>query len=125
MDKVVHFEIPADDVRRAQKFYQSLFGWKIDAVPDMPYWMVKTVETDQKNMPKEAGAINGGLFERQSGEGPVIVINVPNLEAYLKKVEKAGGKIAMPKQQVGDMGLYAKVEDTEGNVIGLWQNLKR
>lgn len=91
----------------------------------MDYYMVTTVETDEKQMPKEPGAINGGLMKRQvKGESPVIVVNVPSVDDYLKKVEEAGGKVVMPKMQVGDMGLYARVTDTEGNVIGIWQDLK-
>lgn len=126
MDKVVHFEIPTDNLDRAKKFYQSLFGWQITDIPEMNYTIVNTVAVDQENMPKEAGAINGGLMKRSKpGEQPVIVINVASVEEYLKKVEKAGGKTVMPKMQVGEMGLYARVTDTEGNVIGLWEHLRK
>ena len=128
MDKVVHFEIPADNPERAQKFYRELFGWKIEAAPgDMPYWMVSTVAVDEKTrMPREAGAINGGLMQRQQkGEAPVIVVNVANLDIHLKKAQKAGAKVAMPKMQVGDMGWYARITDTEGNVIGIWQDIRK
>lgn len=128
MDKVVHFEIPADDVARAQKFYSTIFGWQINKVqtPGMEYYMVSTVACDKKGMPKEAGAINGGMMKRNmKGETPVVVINVPSLDNYLKKIKKAGGEIVLPKQAVGDMGLYARIADTEGNIIGLWQDLKK
>lgn len=127
MDKVVHFEIPADDLARAQKVYTKVFGWNAQKVP-MPgveYYMVNTVPVDQKGMPKEPGAINGGMMKRNiPGESPIIVINVSSLDEYLKKVTAAGGKVVLPKQTVGDMGLYARVSDTEGNIIGLWQDLK-
>ena len=128
MDKVIHFEIPFDDEERASKFYQEVFGWRIDRIPEMNYSMVTTVATDQKMTPKEPGAINGGLMKRDSehaGEHPVIVIDVKSIDEYIKKVEGAGGKVVMPKLQVGDMGLYARVEDTEGNVIGIWQTRKK
>ncbi|MBI4175613.1 MAG: VOC family protein [Candidatus Aenigmarchaeota archaeon] len=129
MDKVVHFEIPADNIARAQKFYKSVFGWKIDKVPEakMEYYMVSTVEVDQKSRkPKEPGAINGGLMPRmQKGEAPVIVINVSNLDSYLKKVTTAGGKIVMPKMSVMDIGLYARFADPEGNIVGIWQDIKK
>lgn len=127
MNKVVHFEIPADDTARAQKFYSEVFDWDIQKVPSpgMEYYMVKTVETDENQMPKEAGAINGGLMKRMHSEdAPIIVINVPNLDEHLKKVTEAGGKIVMEKQEVMNMGLYARVSDTEGNVIGIWQDLQ-
>ena len=130
MNKVVHFEIPADDVDRAQKFYKDLFGWDIEKAGEMPYWNIHTVETDDKMMPKEVGAINGGMLKRDeendpSGTKPVIVINVPNVEEHCKKVENAGGKVVMPTMKVGDMGMYARVQDTENNIIGLWQDLKK
>jgi len=127
MDKVVHFEIPADDVERAQKFYQDIFGWQIQKapMPEMEYYIVTTVETDENRMPKEAGAINGGMMSRQvPGEQPVIVINVSDINTNLQKIEASGGRVVLPVQQVGDMGLYARFQDPEGNVVGLWQDLK-
>jgi len=128
MDKVVHFELHADNLERAKKFYSSVFGWKIEKAP-MPgpeYHLITTVATDEKNMPKEVGAINGGMQQRNSPkETTVIVINVPSLDEALKRAEKADAKVVSPKTQVGDMGLYARVADTEGNIIGLWQDLPR
>jgi uncharacterized protein len=130
MDKVVHFELPADDTGRAQKFYKDLFGWDIQKAGEMPYWIVHTVETDEKMMPKESGAINGGMLKRDEqndpgSSNPVLVIKVESTEDYCKKVEAAGGKIVLNTRKVGDMGLYARIKDTEGNVIGLWQDLKK
>lgn len=65
------------------------------------------------------------MLRRQPGyQAPVIVINVPSIDEYLRKIEKAGGKVVISKMKVGDIGLYARFQDTEGNVIGLWQDLK-
>ena len=58
MDKAVHFEIPADDLERAQKFYKSVFGWKMEQFPEMEYIMIRTTPVDEKHMPVEPGAIN-------------------------------------------------------------------
>jgi predicted enzyme related to lactoylglutathione lyase len=124
MNKVVHFEIPYDDQSRAQKFYQDVFGWNISKFPDMDYHMATTTPSDEKMRPKEPGAINGGLLPKDpTGAHPVIVIGVPSIDEHIKKVESAGGKTVMPKMQIGDFGLYARVADTEGNVIGIWQYL--
>jgi uncharacterized protein len=127
MNSVVHFEIPVDDLERAKKFYQGLFGWQLNDIPEMKYCMAVTTECDENNMPKEKGAINGGMYKRADGGSrtPVVVINVENVEEHSKKVTEAGGKVVMDVRQVGDMGMYAQVEDSEGNVIGLWQNLKK
>lgn len=126
MDKVIHFEIPFDNSQRAQKFYKEIFGWQINILPEMDYYMVNTVETDPNTMiPKEPGAINGGMLQRDpSGPNPVIVIGVNPIDDYLTKIEKAGGKVVMPKIAIGKFGFYARVSDTEGNIIGLWQTLK-
>lgn len=125
MDKVVHFEIPYDDSERAKKFYAHVFGWKINSVPEMKYDIVHTVEVDEKQMPKESGAINGGMYKRdeKSAQYPVIVIDVKDVDEAVKKSEKAGGKLFRKKVSVGNMGLYAQIKDTEGNIIGIWQNL--
>lgn len=128
MDKVIHFEIPADDLSRAQRFYKEIFGWQITQWPGEgaePYYMVTTVESDEKGMPKTPGAINGGLMRRQGrDDAPVIVIKVSAIEDYLKEIDEAGGKVVLSKMKVGNMDLYARFADPKGNVIGLWQDLK-
>lgn len=128
MDKVVHFEIPADDIERAQKFYKENFGWEINKIPvpgGQNYYMVTTVPTDEKQIPKETGAINGGMQQRDdTSPSPVLVIDVVNIDETLKKIESSGGTVVMPKMKVMDMGLYARVKDTEGNIIGVWQKLE-
>ena len=122
MDKVIHFEIPVDNVKRAQDFYNDIFGWKIAQVPDMDYYFVTTVEADQNMVPKEPGAINGGMLKRSiPNESSVIVIQVSSIDKYLEKIVNSGGKVVLPKMTVGSFGFYARVSDTEGNVIGLWQ----
>jgi uncharacterized protein len=127
MNKVVHFEVPYDDHDRAVKFYSEVFGWKVNPVPDMNYDIVHTIEVDENQMPKESGAINGGMYKRgeQAAKGSVIVIDVANVDEHVEKVKESGGKVVMEKRQVGDMGYYAQVEDTEGNVIGIWEKKPR
>ena len=126
MNKVVWFEIPFDESERAQKFYKDVFGWQINHFPDMDYYAAITTDADPQTMePKTPGAINGGLLKRDpTGKHPVILIEVSSIDEHLKKIEQNGGKIVMPKITVGDFGLYARVEDTEGNVIGVWEKIK-
>jgi predicted enzyme related to lactoylglutathione lyase len=127
MDKVTHFHIPVDDMARAKKFYKSIFGWEIkETGMGMDYQLVTTVAVNDKGMPEEPGAINGALYLREKPEEcPTIVINVPSIDEDLKKIEKAGCKVVWPKSPVGDFGFYAQVADTEGNVIGLWEDVKK
>lgn len=124
MDKVVHFEIPVDDLERAQKFYKSVFGWKMDSLPGMDYIMVGTTPIDESYMPKEPGAINGAMMKRQHPINcPVITINVLDIDDALKNIKKMGGEIIRGKTQVWTVGYAAYFRDTEGNIIGLWQRM--
>lgn len=127
MNKVIHFEIPADDVQRARDFYHEVFGWKINPIPSMDYTIVMTGPTDEKNgMNKEPGFINGGMMKRGSDvTHPVVTIDVEDIEAAMKKITTHGGAFISSKMDVGDMGYAAYFKDSEGNVIGLWQNKKK
>jgi len=127
MNKVSHFEIPYEDQERAQKFYQEVFGWQINKFSDEGYYLAFTTKSNPNTMmPLEPGAINGGLLKRDStAKNPLLVIDVPNIDDHIKKIEDAGGKVIMPKVSVGDSGFFARVADTEGNVIAIWQQLKQ
>jgi uncharacterized protein len=119
MDKVVHFEIPFDDQKRASKFYSGIFGWELFDLPEMEYVMVHAAETDKDNMVTDKGAINGGMFQRnKEAKAPIVVIGVDSIDETVKKVLAAGGKLVTPKQKIPN-GHYARVSDSEGNVIGL------
>lgn len=123
MNSISHCEIPCDDQVRAQKFYETVFGWQITKLPDMDYYWITATETDPETMmPKKPGAINGGMMQRRHpAERPVIVVTVESADEHLQKVLDAGGKVVLPKKQVGGHGFYAQVSDTEGNIIGVWQ----
>ena len=127
MDGVVHFEIPAAKVDRAKKFYAGVFDWKLENVPNMDYVMVQTTERDEATrMPKLPGAINGGMMKKnKTVKSPVITIAVENIDTAMEKAKKAGGRILGKKIEVMGMGWSAYFKDTEGNVMGLWQNMKK
>jgi uncharacterized protein len=121
--RVVHFEIPADDVSRAQGFYREAFGWNINPMPEMQYTILGTTPTDEQGMPTEPGSINGGMFQREDDiSTPIITIDVDDVDAALTKIESLGGKTVRPKEAVGEMGFAAYFNDSEGNLMGLWQN---
>jgi uncharacterized protein len=124
MDKVVHFEIPADDVGRAKEFYASAFGWDIqDAqVEGGTYSIIRTVPVDERQLPTEPGAINGGMMERSPATpSPVITIQVDSIDDALKKVEAGGGTTVTPRTEIPGMGAFGYFKDPEGNTLGLWE----
>ena len=113
---IVHFEIPADDVARAQKFYKQAFGWKISDPMKMDYFFVETRKQGEEG-------INGGLMQRKMPDQPFMnYIAVKSIDASLKKVELAGGALCLPKTEIGqNMGWIAAFKDTEGNMMGFHQ----
>jgi predicted enzyme related to lactoylglutathione lyase len=125
MRKVVHFEIPADDVARAKEFYQSIFGWQLQDMPEMNYTVVQTTAVDeQTHMPTEPGAINGGLMRRtEDTPTPVLTIDVESVDKALDQVQAAGGRIVRPRTEIPGMGAFAYFTDTEGNTLGLWESI--
>jgi len=127
VDKVIFFEIPVDNAVRAREFYSSAFGWRMNEIPEMHYTQIETVEAERmgvRGIPKEPGAINGGMVERQREpvQTPVIYIKVQNIDEAAAAIEKKGGKIMKPKSPVGNFGFAAYFNDTEGNMLGLWQS---
>jgi len=120
---VVHFEIPADDVSRAEDFYRQAFGWEVSAMPDMGYTILSTTKTDEQGMPSEPGAINGGMMKRAAPlTAPIITISVEDIDRALEQVESLGGSTVQGRQDVGGMGFSAYFKDSEGNTMGMWQN---
>jgi predicted enzyme related to lactoylglutathione lyase len=128
MGKVVHFEIPTDDVARAKEFYGSVFGWQLQDMQGEAmglYTIAMTTPVDQETqIPTEPGAINGGLMKRAADTpSPVITIEVDGIDDALKKVEAGGGSTVQPRTEIPGMGAFAYFKDTEGNVTGLWETV--
>jgi predicted enzyme related to lactoylglutathione lyase len=125
MDKVVHFEIPTDDLERAKGFYGAVFGWQLDTQPigDGEYTSAITTAVDpQTYAPTEPGGINGGMMRRSADTPtPVITIGVGDIDRSLKEVEANGGTVVTPRTPIPDMGAFAYFKDPEGNVMGLWE----
>jgi hypothetical protein len=113
---VVWFNVPADDLKRAQKFYRGLFGWKIKSFHGMKDFM--EIDTGGAD-----ASPNGGLAKRNGGEQSIVnYISVDSVEKFTVKIQKLGGKICMPKTAVPKMGYFAVCQDTENNGFGLWES---
>jgi predicted enzyme related to lactoylglutathione lyase len=120
-NRVVHFEIEAQDKDRAKKFYTDAFGWEMEQMGQEmgSYVVVKTGD------PKEPMGINGGIFQstdKKELNAYSCVIGVDDVNKAIADVKAAGGKVLSEKpDDIPGVGLYAKCEDTEGNRFTLLQ----
>ena len=125
MRKVVHFEIPADDLDRAKTFYGSVFGWQLQTIPmgGGEYTLASTTAVDEKtSLPTEPGAINGALMAREERlQAPVLTVDVDAIDDALREIEAGGGSTVTPRTEIPGMGAFAYFTDPEGNVLGLWE----
>jgi len=113
---IVWFEIPADNIERAKKFYGAMFGWKIRKFPGaaMEYWHIDTGGSDDTP--------DGGMMPRMYPEhGITSYVSVASVDKSAAKVEKLGGKIMKPKTAVPQMGYFVICNDTENNTFALWE----
>ncbi len=129
MNRVIHFEIHATDTEKLAAFYRDIFGWEIRKwdTPGVDYWIVMTAPEGST----EPG-INGGIVGRK-GSAPaggepvtsfVCTIHVPKLDEFLKKIEGAGGSVALPKMAIPGLAWLAYCKDIDGNLFGIYEDDK-
>jgi predicted enzyme related to lactoylglutathione lyase len=122
---VVHFEIPANDRKRSVDFYSKVFGWEMNQLGgEMNDYVVVMTDKSDKNGPLEKGRINGGIYTKtpeMPPQYPSFVIAVEDIDAKIKEVEAAGGKIVGKPYEIPGVGIYVSFEDTEGNKLSILQ----
>jgi uncharacterized protein len=113
---VAFFEIISPDHEQAQKFYGELFGWQVAVDPAMGgYGLVDTGAGED--------AIGGGIgpASGQGDQGVKIYVRADDLDAYLDRAERLGGRRLVPPTDLpGDFGRFAVFTDPDGNQVGLW-----
>jgi len=107
---VTWFEISTSDAKAAREFYARLFGWNLQVLEEANYALVDTgVE----------GAIGGGIGQAQGPNQVVFYIQVDDPQAYLDRIQQAGGKTVVPVTEIPGMVTFAQFADPQGNVVGL------
>jgi len=117
MPKVVHFEIPAKDTKRAVAFYENAFGWKIGryGAEEMDYWLITAGEDTEPG-------INGAIALKDDAHPTTInTVSVASFEVAVEKIKGAGGEVLGPKMAVQGVGYMTYCKDTEGNLFGIMQ----
>jgi predicted enzyme related to lactoylglutathione lyase len=107
--KMVHVELPARDIDRAQRFWEGVGGWSIR--PGMPGMDYRMFQEDGQG---------GGLYASDE-QGPILYFGSDDLDADLVKVAELGGE-AGEKQPIPGIGWFARCKDTEGNAFSLFES---
>jgi predicted enzyme related to lactoylglutathione lyase len=111
---ICHVEIPAPDMAEAKRFYEAVFGWKVELWGDGTYAIFKTSDK----------GLSGGLVgERPVADGGcVIFLECEDMPAMLEKITANGGKVVLGKTAIGggEMGYFSYFRDSLGNKLGLW-----
>ncbi len=107
-----HIELSTTDIEKTRSFYEGIFGWTFQVFPGMEtYAMFETPSGP------------GGGFDAgpPSDKGPIVHIEVDDIDTALAKIEEAGGKTIAGKTKISDeFGYYAVFLDNVGNRLGLW-----
>lgn len=107
------FQIGGPNGKDLQRFYKTVFGWKMQPNPG---------PTDMMMVAPEKGGVPGGIGTSQNHMPSVAVyVSVSDIDAAFGKIHESGGRVAMPKMDLpGGMGTIAGFTDPAGNWIGLW-----
>jgi uncharacterized protein len=107
---VTWFEISTSKPKAVRQFYAELFGWKLQVLEEANYALVDT---------GVQGAIGGGIGQAQGPNQVVFYIEVDDPQAYLDRIEQAGGTTVVPVTEVPGLVTFAQFADPQGNVVGL------
>jgi predicted enzyme related to lactoylglutathione lyase len=111
--KICYIEIPAIDVDASARFYTDVFVWKVRTRGD------GTRAFDDTTSAVSGTWVLGRPPQRESSM--LTYIMVDSIDATLKKITTAGGRVATPNTSLGGSGAYATFHDPAGNLLGLYQ----
>lgn len=107
-----HVELSTDDVKKAKKFYSTVFAWKLSDMPAMSYTMIDV-----------SGGTGGGMQKKPMPEQPTAwlpYVQVDDVKATMAKAVKAGATAVLEYHEIGDMGAIGIFSDPQGATLGLW-----
>ena len=124
MPRPIHFEIQAENIDRAIKFYTTLFGWKFSQWGQEQYWLITTGE-------KGTPGIDGGLLPRRgpgtggNGRGQRVRLHGATSPTSTRRLRAGRGArrhaSSLPRMPIPTVGWLAYGKDTEGNIFGMMQ----
>lgn len=119
-NKLTHFAIHVDDMKRAKNFYDDVFDWGFNLYGQSDFLQIKTDKTENGEL---IGALQSRNYSPVTDKiiGLECTIGVENVDDIVERVQNNGGHILMPKTSIPYVGWIAKFLDTEGNLICVMQ----
>jgi hypothetical protein len=108
---VVHFEIYGENPNKLMDFYSRVFNWTFEKWGERDYWIIKT---------GKGLGIDGGLGTGKGSSNNTI--DVPDVDAYLKKIQQARGTLVLPKTTMPGVRYLAYFKEPQGNIFGIMKN---
>jgi predicted enzyme related to lactoylglutathione lyase len=109
-----HIELSTDNLKKAEKFYKTVFSWKLRPMPKFNYTMIDVGK----------GRTGGGMQKKTNKEAPnawLPYVEVSDVKKTVKSAAKAGAKVMLDYMDIGDMGAIGIFTDPSGAAIGVWQ----
>jgi predicted enzyme related to lactoylglutathione lyase len=113
MAKMEHFEIPVDDIERAQVFYREVLGY------DYEPWQATMGMLRQP----DGEGTDGDLHLRGEASHPTVVFTVDRIEDTVAQAIELGGEQIGDIHPLGDDARWVYIRDSEGNLIGLFDKV--
>ncbi|MDX6189953.1 VOC family protein [Flavobacterium sp. Fl-318] len=121
---VIYFEIPVNDLNRAENFYKTVFGFSFEREIIDHYEMTLFPFEDTRS--GISGALAKGDVYKPSKEGVIIYFRTANIDLTLQKVLAQNGTILYPKTINENYGfIVAEFQDSEGNRIAIQEIIKK
>lgn len=118
---IIHIELPSANPAESAQFYNKLFGWPSENMPEMDYWSFLTEENHGGGFNKIGNP--NAPFEVKPGD-VIIYVYTEDLDGDLARAKELGGAVVMPRTEIPTMGWYALFRDPSGNRIGLFQGVE-
>jgi predicted enzyme related to lactoylglutathione lyase len=115
---IAHFDVPADDVERARRFYERVFGWRFEPWGPPDFYLIRTGTDADPGIHGSLSKRLAPVDTRERGRtGFECTIAVDDLGATRAAVVAHGGRIALDEHEIVDVGRMIRFEDTEGNLV--------
>lgn len=111
------FEIPVNDLSRAKKFYENVLQVELHEEKMGPMHMAWFPH--EQNATGSGGTLVSGPGYVPSHQGTLVYFTVPSIEDAVARLSAAGGRVLMPKMDIGQWGFISHFEDCEGNRVAL------